>query len=115
MGIGTKLEEHIVEISKIQKVNAVYLNTSVKAVVLINWFLKAGWQKVGFRAYGGTNYYSAILRLPINGRKYSNTEAFARYHLSRIVCKIFKKENGEWRILCKFGKNCILLLKKVMK
>jgi len=96
-GIGTRLREYRVDLCrKQQDIDAVYCDTAEQATPIINWYLKAGWQKVGYLSHLGTNYYSVKFRLPINGRKYSKLEALLRYYFSIIAFKLMKTKHGEW-------------------
>jgi GNAT superfamily N-acetyltransferase len=102
-GIGSILDKKRIELCN--QVYVLYIDTSEKAKTLINWRIKAGWQKIGFLSHKGTNYYSIKFRLPINGRKYSKFESWIRFYVSVVICKILKKENGEWTVLGKIARN----------
>jgi GNAT superfamily N-acetyltransferase len=106
-GIGTKLRSMCIELCKQYNVNVVYCDTSEKANFVIFWYLKAGWQKVGFLSHRATNYYSIKFRLPVNGRKYSKLELFVRFYTSVFICKLLKREDGEWTALGRIVKKVL--------
>jgi hypothetical protein len=87
-----------VELCKQYNVDAAYCNTSEKAISVINWYLNAGWQKIGYNSYKNVNYFSVEFRLPVNGRQYSKFESLLRYYFSMTVCKLLKKECGEYTV-----------------
>ena len=107
-GIGSLLRAYRVDLCRKQTdIDAVYCDTSEKATTVINWYLKAGWQKIGYLSHEGTNYYSVKFRLPINGRKYSKLEAWLRFYFSFIVFRLMKAKNGEWTFLGKVIKKIV--------
>lgn len=101
-GIGTKLRDEIVEICFKNKVEAIYCNTSEKATKVVNWYVNAGWQKVGMYSYMGTNYYSIVFRYSIMGHKYALLRATLSYNLSEIICKLFWLEDGTLSYIGRF-------------
>lgn len=95
-GIGSRLRDERIRLATLNQFEAVYCDTSEKAKNVINWYLKAGWQKVSYLSYEGTNYYSVKFRSAISGRRYSKIEAQIRFFILYCLCKIIKKENGSF-------------------
>lgn len=108
LGIGSKLRDASIDFAKLNNFQAVYCDTAIQARSVVNWYLKAGWQKVAYCSHRDTNYYSVQFRLAIEGRKYSKVEAKIRFVISCILCKSIKKENGEFT---KFG----VILRRILR
>jgi hypothetical protein len=106
-GIGSKLRDMCIELCKQYHVDAAYCTTSEKANLI-----KAGWQKTGYNSYKNVNYFSVIFRLSVDGRQYSKSESWLRYYFSMTVCKLLKKECGEYTVLGRIIKR---ILQKLLK
>lgn len=100
-GIGLKLQYYIFEFARRNRINALICDTSEKAVRVVKWYLKQGWQKVGVCSHKTTNFYSIVLRRQVCGKKYSKLEAKCRFYLSWIYCHIKTDEYGEMRRIAK--------------
>ncbi|WP_297674449.1 GNAT family N-acetyltransferase [uncultured Bacteroides sp.] len=110
-GFGSKIRDEIIKICFENGIEAIYCNTSEKAIKIVNWYVNAGWQKVGMCSYRETNYYSVIFRYPIMGHKYTRFNVVFRYNLSKIICKLIWLEDGTLSYCGRFLKRIKLFCK----
>ncbi len=103
-GIGKRLVNEVIALCRQQKVEALYCNTSAKAVSVVKWYMSHNWQKIGLKSFSGTNYYSIEFRYPITGRRYHSWECSIRYYISLIYCMSLWREDGNLRPVGRFLK-----------
>lgn len=98
-GIGTKLEEQRVAVSKEHGCRFVICDTAVGAKSSVKWHLKTGFRIVGLVSWPNTNYYSYKFRKQlVHDPKWSNpVYCKLQYWKSAIKCRMYKLPNGKDR------------------
>lgn len=102
-GIGLKIRNYIRDEAIKNRVGSMISDTSEDAKWLISWYDRLGHKKVGYLSHSGTNYYSVVMRTPINGKAYSDGYRNFRLYLSFVFCRVILKKNGEWRLIGKIA------------
>lgn len=110
-GIGLKIRTYIKDEAIKNKIGSLISDTSEQADWLISWYDRVGHKKVGYVSHPGTNYYSVIMRTPINGKIYPDWYRMLRFYASYVITKIISKKNGEWTII---GKTAYFVISKLM-
>jgi hypothetical protein len=87
-------------LKEIREAKSSIADTSVEAHELVASYLKMGYQIVDLVSWETTNYYSYVFRKKMTGRAYSDAYCRFRFEISKLLCKLQYKKNGERR----FGK-----------
>ncbi|MFO7869376.1 MAG: GNAT family N-acetyltransferase [Bacteroidales bacterium] len=112
-GIGRKLQNECIQLCYKNKVDAMFVDTSVHAKDLVDWYQRLGAQKVEYISYSKTNYYSVRFRTRVMGKKFNNTYVFFKYIVSKLICILTKTKNGDFTLLGRVAERFMSTSKKV--
>ena len=87
----------VARLKEVREAKSSIADTSVDAHELVANYLKMGFQIVDMISWDTTNYYSYVFRRNQSGKEYSDAYCRFRFMISKILCMIQYKKNGERR------------------
>jgi hypothetical protein len=86
-------------LKEVRECQSCIADTSVQANVLVEGYLKMGFQIVDLISWETTNYYSYVFRRNVSGKEFSDSFCKFRFTISKFLCMMRYTKNGKKRFI----------------